>query len=210
MLERLLTSDEDRNNSLSVYNKIKENDLNPSHFEFKQVLKLLTAMKEEDLDSISKNNIDIAAQLQLNNNNTIVVPQMGTSPSIADFGFVHGSYNISLEATKITNESNLIRNEIIQCFEHLSDKIKSISLVINNAFSEKFNAYTFEINLGKKISGDPRRIVSVSVKTYDLIVEKVEKFGINIIKDYYDYLDKRLLIKKDGYPWLNEYFENIR
>ncbi len=210
LLERLLTSEEDRNDSLSVYDNTKENDLTPSHFEFKQVLKLLTAMKEEDLDSISKNNVDIAAQLQLNNNNTIVVPEMGTSPSIADFGFTHGSYNISLEATKITNESNLIRSEIIQCFEHLSDQMKSISLVINNAFSEKFNAYTFEINVGKQFSGDPRRIVSVSGKTYDLIVEKVEKHGINIIKDYYDYLDKRLLIRKDGYPWINEFFEDIK
>ena len=58
LLERLLTSEDDRNDSLSVYDNTKENDLTPSHFEFKQVLKLLTAMKEEDLDSISKNNID--------------------------------------------------------------------------------------------------------------------------------------------------------
>ena len=88
--------------------------------------------------------------------------------------------------------------------------MKSISLVINKAFSEKFNAYTFEINVGKQFSGDPRRIVSVSGKTYDLIVKKVEKHGINIIKDYYDYLDKRLLIRKDGYPWINEFFEDIK
>lgn len=206
LLERLMSSNEEVKKSLNIYKKIAENDLPPTHFEFKKILECLNILKKEDLIEISKNKIEIASQIQINTNDTIIVPDAGTTPSIADFSFIHGDFNMSLELTQIKTDSSLIRNEIIQCYEHLSEQYNSIGFVVSNSSKEKFNKYTFELNIGKNYTNDPRRLIGLSLKEYDRLLVSIEKESLEVIKEYYYFVNKNLLMNKKGYPWFDEFF----
>lgn len=207
LLDNLINSKEKQKKSLKIYEDIKEKDLLPTHFEFKQILKMIKEINKSDILEISKNKINIASQIQLNSNDTIVVPDAGTTPGIPDFGFIYKDFNFTLELTKIFNEGTLIRSEIIQCYEHLSETHKSLSFVIHNSKKEKFDKYTREINIGKKITADKRRLIGLSVKEYDILLNKIKINGLSVLIDYYDLLEKNLLSTKDGYPWFNEFID---